>query len=199
MQRNECNNYGGLNFMVTDWIVAISTAIYSVVTIAIMRANKKTNNLTKKQIIESNKRFLEQQRLAVRPCLNLYIAREGEKIDDDVHYRIGGDEGNGECYRTFSIRNIGNGMARDVEICIEKMDDLILAQDISGRNCFMLVGKQYVYDNYYKSFKKISFICKYTDSFDNCYQQKMEIYLDKERGELRTHTYKPELLNEGNL
>lgn len=87
--------------MITDWIVAISTAIYSVVTIAIMRANKKTNNLTKKQIIESDKRFLEQQRLAVRPCLNLYIAREGEKIDDDFHYRIGDGEVNGECYRTF--------------------------------------------------------------------------------------------------
>lgn len=177
--------------MVTDWIVAICTIVYVFATIVIMWANSKATELSKKQMLEGRKQFEKQQRLAIRPYLNLYVAREDENIDRNEHYSIIVGENSCKNVRTFSIRNIGNGSAKDIEICIERQGNSILQKNISGRNRFMLVNKQYVYDIYFNDFENISLSCNYTDLYDNIYQQKMEIYLDTENGEIMSHTYNP--------
>lgn len=46
--------------------------------------------------------------------------------------------------------------------------------------------------------ENITLICKYTDLYDNDYEQKMKIYLDKERNEMVAHTDNP-VFGENNL
>lgn len=187
--------------MVTDWIVAICTIVYVVATIFIMLANWKSAELSRKQILESQRQFEKQQRLAIRPYLNLYVARENETLDKYKHYsiRIGNDnDGIYKNVRTFSIRNIGNGTAKNIEIYAEGEELLTTGKDIAGRNSFILVDRQYVYDLYFNDFENITLICKYTDLYDNDYEQKMKIYLDKERNEMVAHTDNP-VFGENNL
>ena len=180
----------------SDWIVAISTAVYTIVTIVIMLANRKTVKLTEKQIIEGRNEFKEQQRLLIRPYLNLYVERENKELDKSEHYKIIIDKDSNGTYehtREFSIRNIGNGSAKDIIIYSEIEDSSDSKKNISGRNRFMLVDKQYIYDIKYNNFKKVTLNCEYTDLYDNGYTQKMEIYYDEERNDLFSRTFNPKL------
>lgn len=184
---------------ITDWIVAICTVVYVIATIIIMCANRKAASLSEKQIQEGKRQFEKQQRLSIRPYLNLYVARDGEHIEEKEHYSIILEENlDTGCknIRYFSIRNIGNGSAKDIKIYITKQGDTDLRKKLSVRNGFLLVNKQYVYDVYYDNFMNISLCCNYTDLYDNRYQQEMEIYYDAEQGDIISHTYNPIFLDD---
>lgn len=177
---------------VTDWIVAICTVVYVLATLVIMYANRKSADLSQKQLREEKKQFEKQQRLAVRPYLNLYVAKEDEVIGGNEHHHITLDKNSGRYFRTFSIRNIGNGTAKDIEIYIKKKGDLNWQRNIAGRNCFMLVNKQYIYDIHYNKFENMLLSCRFTDLYDNTYHQEMELYWDSESRDILSHTHKPE-------
>ena len=181
---------------VTDWIVAICTIVYVSATLVIMYANGRSANLSKKQMIEEKKQFEKQQRLAVRPYLNLYIAKKDEVIEGNEHHHITLDKNSGIYFRTFSIRNIGNGSAKDIEIYIKKKGDPNWQRNISGRNRFMLVNKQYIYDINYNEFENMLLNCYFTDLYDNIYQQKMELCWDLESRDILSHTHNPMLIEE---
>lgn len=179
---------------ITDWIVAIATVVYVVATISIMRANQKAASMSEKQIKEGREQFEKQQRLSIRPYLNAYVARDGVDIDNDEHYEIVINEKssmNCQEYRQFSIKNIGNGSAKDIEInyVIEGNSDL--RKELPIRNGFLLVNKPYVYDLYFNEFKKISLICSFTDLYDNSYKQEIEIYYDSKKDDIIARTYNP--------
>lgn len=179
---------------ITDWIVAIATVVYVVATIAIMHANKKATSMSEKQIKEGREQFEKQQRLSIRPYLNAYVARDGVDIDKDEHYEIVIDkEFSMSCqeYRQFSIKNIGNGAAKDIHINYVMEGDLDLRKELPVRNGFLLMDKLYVYDVFFDHFKSISLSCFFTDLYDNRYKQEMEIYYDSEKDDIIAHTYNP--------
>lgn len=75
----------------TDWIVAIATAAYVILTILILHANAQTNKLTQKQIESYNEAFLEEHRPIVTLCLVadgslalLRLKNEGNRIAENV-------------------------------------------------------------------------------------------------------------------
>lgn len=177
---------------ITDWIVAIATIVYVVATIAIMHANKKAASMSEKQIKEGREQFEKQQRLSIRPYLNAYVAREGVDIDKGEHYEIVIDkESSMSCqeYRQFSIKNIGNGAAKDIHINYVIGGDL--SKELPVRNGFLLMDRLYVYDVFFNQFKAISLSCYFTDLYDNRYKQEMEIYYDSEKDDIIARTYNP--------
>ncbi len=179
---------------ITDWIVAIATVVYVVATIVIMRANKKAASMSEKQIKEGREQFEKQQRLSIRPYLNAYVAREGVDIDNGEHYKIVIDKETGMNYqkhRQFSIKNIGNGSAKDIHINYVIEGDLDLRKELPVRNGFLLLDKLYVYDVFFNQFKAILLSCYFTDLYDNRYKQEMEIYYDSEKGDIIARTYNP--------
>ena len=179
---------------ITDWIVAIATVVYVVATIAIMRANQKAASMSEKQIKEGREQFEKQQRLSIRPYLNAYVARDGVDIDNGEHYEIVINEKasmNYQDYRQFSIKNIGNGSAKDIEINYFIEGKSNSRKELPIRNGFLLVNKQYVYDVYFNEFKKISLICSFTDLYDNSYEQEMEICYDSKKNDIIARTYNP--------
>lgn len=179
---------------ITDWIVAIATVVYVAATIVIMRANKKAASMSEKQIKEGREQFEKQQRLSIRPYLNAYVARDGVDIDKGEHYEIVIDKKssmNCRDYRQFSIKNIGNGSAKDIQINYIIEGNLDSRKELPVRNGFLLLGKLYVYDVYFDKFKTISIICYFTDLYDNRYKQEMEIYYDDEMDDILARTYNP--------
>lgn len=178
---------------ITDWIVAIATVVYVVATIVIMRANRKAANMSEKQIKEGREQFEKQQRLSIRPYLNAYVARDGVDIDKDEHYEIVINKKssmNCQDYRQFSIKNIGNGTAKDIQINYVIEGNPVSRKELPIRNGFLLQNKQYVYDVYFDEFERISLICYFTDLCDNKYKQEMEIYYESGK-DIIARTYTP--------
>ena len=178
---------------ITDWIVAIATVVYVVTTIVIMRANRKAANMSEKQIKEGREQFEKQQRLSIRPYLNAYVARDGVDIDKDEHYEIVINKKssmNCQDYRQFSIKNIGNGTAKDIQINYVIEENPVSRKELPIRNGFLLQNKQYVYDVYFDEFERISLICCFTDLYDNKYKQEMEMYYESGK-DIIARTYTP--------
>lgn len=179
---------------ITDWIVAIATVIYVVATIVIMHANRKAASMSEKQIQEGREQFEKQQRLSVRPYLNAYVARDGVDLDKSERYEIFIDGKSNTSYqecRQFSIKNIGNGAAKEVQIKYVIKGESVLSKEIPVRNGFLLLNKQYVYDMYYDEFKNVSLVSCFTDLYDNRYIQEMEIYYDPEIDDIIARTHIP--------
>lgn len=182
---------------ITDWIVALCTFVYVIATIVIMSANRKSANMAEKQMQEERNQFEKQQRLSVRPYLNLYVARNGEVIDKNKHYSIAIDkesEMNCKNNREISIRNIGNGSAKDIKIEITVQGNAVLNKKNPVRNGILLVNKQYVFNLHYDKFENISLCCYFTDLYDNKYSQKMEISYDMEKDDIISHTHNPDYI-----
>lgn len=182
---------------ITDWIVALATVVYVVATIVIMCANRKAANMSEKQIKEGREQFEKQQRLSIRPYLNAYVARDGVDIDKDEHYEIVIDKKSSmscQNYRQISIKNIGNGSAKDIKMTYVIEGEPDLNKELYIRNGFLLINRQYVYDVFYDEFKKISIICHFTDLHDNRYKQEIEIYHNHEKDDIIANTYNPEFI-----
>ena len=96
--------------------------------------------------------------------------------------------------REISIRNIGNGSAKDIKINYKIDGDMDSSRDFPIRNGFLLLNKQYVFDVYFSRFKEISICCYYTDLCDNKYKQEIKIYYDSEQNDIVAQTLDPKLM-----
>lgn len=184
--------------MSADWVMVVITVVYVIATIVIMCANLRTNKYAKKQMMEGQKQYNNQQRLSIRPYLNAYIAREKEHLDGNKHYQVEVDvnqEGKSKNYREMSIRNIGNGTAKDIEIMVIHSEQGI-KKKLPRRNGFLLTNKQYVYDIHFNELKTMNLECKFTDLYDNKYSQRIDVFFDSQINDIISRTYNPKYIGD---
>ena len=78
---------------ITDWLMVVITAIYVVATIYISRANIKSADATREQLVESKRQYEDKKRLEIMPYLQF------EQTKDNM--RIGLTQHNTRCSDSF--------------------------------------------------------------------------------------------------
>ena len=172
--------YINMENSITDWIIAIATALYLIATVLIFIVNKKSLDNSSEQIKEMKKEFNETSRLNQMPFMDI-------EFDDNLFndnsfsylYIDGEDISLGSNLR---ITNIGNGLATNLNI--------YWTSKSKNRDKFPL-ATTYISKDRYKDFS-ILFKCKrnlnninrrldgyidleYEDTLGNKYNQKIEI------------------------
>ena len=119
-----------------DWGLLIVTAIYSVFTICIFKSNQKANELTRKQIDDSRKQYVESKRLEILPYFKLeykpYVYSHTTPHHFISYWKF--DSGFTAISKfTLVLENIGLGAAKCVRYCYAFDDDDISFDPYIGR------------------------------------------------------------------
>ena len=112
-----CVLYFILDFLNTysDALMVLITLVYAVVTCFILRANRQSVQAMNAQLIQSNRQYEEQKRLAIKPYIQFEKATEQMK---DYTLNLMLDSGvncASENVLRLRIKNIGHGTAQSVE------------------------------------------------------------------------------------
>ena len=93
--------------------MVVITAIYVVATIYISRANIKSADATREQLVESKRQYEDKKRLEIMPYIQF------EQTKDKANHELNlvldsGDKLTGEYILLVRMKNIGNGTAKDI-------------------------------------------------------------------------------------
>ena len=67
---------------ITDWLMVVITAIYVVATIYISRANIKSADATREQLVESKRQYEDKKRLEIMPYIQF------EQTKDNANHEL---------------------------------------------------------------------------------------------------------------
>lgn len=95
---------------ITDWLMVVITAIYVVATIYISRANIKSADATREQLVESKRQYEDKKRLEIMPYIQF------EQTKDNANHELNlvldsGDKLTGNYIFLICMKYIVNGTA----------------------------------------------------------------------------------------
>ena len=175
---------------ITDWLMVGITLAYSITTIAIWFANRKSASATENQLIESRRQFVENQRMQMMPSLQIDVDEisNGSDCKAELEYTLFSDERLEHCHSTYfflTLENAGLGAAKNMafwwtnaegEVSTDKLPVAVLYQQdivkyiitvgITKKNA--QVGKQIE--------AQLSVI--YKDLLDNEYTQSIRLFFE---------------------
>lgn len=96
----------------TDWLMVVVTALYLVVTFLIWRANNNAAESSKAQLDEMKRQYEDTKRLNILPYI-VADSHGGEWRDEISLYIAENGKMNYSCVAYLTIKNIGNGTAKD--------------------------------------------------------------------------------------
>ncbi len=161
---------------VTDWMMVGITAAYVIATIFIYRANIKSANATREQLVESKRQYEDKKRIEIMPYLQFEQTRN--KAEYELNLVLdSGDRLIGEYVLTLRMKNIGNGAAKDIAYFYE-WDNREKSADrgafpvpalSSSENQSIRISFAYKLDE--KEERIACFLLRYRDLLDNYYTQ----------------------------
>lgn len=164
---------------ITDWLMVVITAIYGVATIYISRANIKSADDTREQLVESKRQYEDKKRLEIMP----YIQFEQTKDNANHELNLVLDSGKltGEYILLVRMKNIGNGTAKDIAYTYQWNNGAntydrgaFPVQALSfGESQTIKVGFTHTVEE--RAERSACFVLRYRDLLENAYTQKLNL------------------------
>lgn len=169
---------------ITDWLMVVITAIYVIATIRIYRANNESAKATREQLEESKVQFEESHRLQCMPFLQMDVSI-GKPAQFVTEVSLCTDETDTTLYKTFRIRNLGNGTAVNTVYEWSCKSLNIWECDAAPFNAIM-AGDEYYWQFTIYALEaeyvsaKVTLDLEYQDLLGNTYNQKFYISFDRD-------------------
>lgn len=169
---------------ITDWFMVGITLIYVIATICIYRANNESAKATREQLEESKVQFEESHRLQCMPFLQMDVSM-GKSSQFVTEVSLCTEEADTTLYKTFRIRNLGNGTAVNTVYEWSCNSLNICECDAAPFNAIM-VGDEYYWQFTIFALKceyesaKVTLDLEYQDLLGNTYNQKFYISFDRD-------------------
>ena len=164
---------------ITDWLMVVITAIYVLATIYISRANIKSADATREQLVESKRQYEDKKRLEIMP----YIQFEQTKDNANHELNLVLDSGKltGEYILLVRMKNIGNGTAKDIAYTYQWNNGAntydrgaFPVQALSfGESQTIKVGFAHTVEE--RAERSACFVLRYRDLLENAYTQKLNL------------------------
>lgn len=169
---------------ITDWFMVGITLIYVIATICIYRANNESAKATREQLEESKVQFEESHRLQCMPFLQMDVSI-GKPTQFVTEVSLCTGETDTTLYKTFRIRNLGNGTAVNTVYEWSCKSLNVWECDAAPFNAIM-VGDEYYWQFTIFALKceyesaKVTLDLEYQDLLGNTYNQKFYISFDRD-------------------
>lgn len=166
----------------TNWLMLGVTIIYVISTILICRYNKKSANVSYKQLRESQNQFEETRRISAMPFLQLEVGSNNEGTDFDMELNQESESRVVKVDAKIRIKNVGNGTATNI-IYSWRFNDLTESEygfppiNAVMRGDSYLAGiRIYLHENCIE--RNASLQLQYEDLLGNTYEQNVCVVFD---------------------
>ena len=165
---------------ITDWLMVVITAIYVVATIYISRANIKSADATREQLVESKRQYEDKKRLEIMPYIQF------EQTKDNANHELNlvldsGDKLTGEYILLVRMKNIGIGTAKDIgdtylwDICSQSYDRGGFPVDALSSGESQTIKIEFAHTTAEIEDRTACFILRYRDLLENDYTQQLKL------------------------
>lgn len=169
---------------ITDWLMVGITAIYVVATIYISRANIKSAEATREQLIESKRQYEDKKRLELMPYFEVRICDNITDFQDCIHLALSSQNAENSTVidRRISIKNIGLGPAKDVSYMWRNLDGEYSRNDL-GFTAILPGETKDIYidflaehkDDFSEYTAPVSIVFTYCDLLENKYHLSIDL------------------------
>ena len=161
-------------------LMVLITFVYVVATVEICRANIKSSEATREQLIESKRQYEDKKRLEIMP----YIQFERTKENANHELSLVLDSGNkltGKYNLLVCVKNIGNGTAKDIAYTYQ-WDNGAKAYDrgafpvralSSGES--QTIKVEFAHTTEERPERTACFLLRYRDLLENAYTQELNL------------------------
>lgn len=165
---------------ITDWLMVVITAIYVVATIYISRANIKSADATREQLVESKRQYEDKKRLEIMPYIQF------EQTKDNANHELNlvldsGDKLTGKYILLICMKNIGNGTAKDIAYTYQWNN----GANTYDRGAFPVqalssgesqtIKIEFAHTTQERAERDACFLLRYRDLLENAYTQKLNV------------------------
>ena len=165
---------------ITVWLMVVITAIYVVATIYISRANIKSADATREQLVESKRQYEDKKRLEIMPYIQF------EQTKDNANHELNlvldsGDKLTGEYILLVRMKNIGNGTAKDIaytyqwDNCTKTYDRGAFPVQALSSGESQTIKIEFAHTTAEIEDRTACFILRYRDLLENDYTQQLKL------------------------